>query len=82
MGQILLTDEEIEQAKAQAEKDAWSHKAHPRFEKEKTLLRVQLKKVVEWLKKHNDFNEYGAERKSCGLLLTIKDWQALLKEIK
>ncbi len=46
---ILLTDEEIKQAIVGADKEIWSFKAHPRWEGEKYLLKVQLKKVYEWL---------------------------------
>ncbi|GAH06775.1 unnamed protein product, partial [marine sediment metagenome] len=35
---------------------------------------------IEWLKKHNDFNELGIESKNRGLLLTTKNYQTLKKE--
>lgn len=38
---------------------------------------VEISKMIQWLDKHNDFNECGA-RTGSGLLLTIKDWQYLL----
>jgi len=37
----LLTDEEIERLKEEAEVLFWFHKPHPRFEKEKHLLKAQ-----------------------------------------
>ena len=43
---VLLTDEEIEGAKSEAERLSWTFKVHPRFEKEKYLLGIQLKKVA------------------------------------
>jgi hypothetical protein len=39
------------------------------------------KELLEWLKEHNSFNEFGVERKGCGLLLTIADYQALRREV-
>ena len=41
------------------------------------IAKAQAKKLVKWLKGHNDFNEFRASRKGAGLLLTIKDWQSL-----
>lgn len=48
---LLLTDEEIGVAKAEAERLYWTFKAHPRFEKEEYLLEAQIKKLVKILKK-------------------------------
>jgi hypothetical protein len=53
----LLTDEQIEIALLEAEKEYWSHGTHPRFEKQKHLLDKQaqlthqetLKAVGEWV---------------------------------
>lgn len=52
--ECMLTDEEIEIAKIEAERLSWTHKAHPRFEKEKYLLEAQAKKIVEWLEEEMD----------------------------
>ena len=49
----ILSDEKIEKAKTEAERLSWTHKAHPRFEKEKYLLLVArrdtIEQMVEWL---------------------------------
>lgn len=45
---IRLTDEEIEQAILEANKEMRSFKAHPRWESEKYLMEAQLKKLAEW----------------------------------
>lgn len=43
---VLLDDGEIEVAISEAVGLSEEHTAHPRFEKEKYLLRIQLKKIV------------------------------------
>ena len=43
---ILLDDDEIRVAKAEAARLSWTHKAHPSYEKEKYLLGVQAKKIA------------------------------------
>lgn len=77
---ILLTDEEIRVAKAEAVRLSWTHKTHPSYEKDKFLLEAQLKKVVEWqlapckVLSHEGFN--GLQGNCC------QCWQALLQEIE
>ena len=48
----LLTDEQIEATKKEAERLSLTHKVHPRFEKEKYLLQAQAlftrQEIVEW----------------------------------
>lgn len=44
---ILLNDKEIKQAVIEADKEIWAYKAHPRWEGEKYLMKVQLKKVAD-----------------------------------
>jgi len=53
-----------------------------RFENCTTKVECQarVERILKWLKQHNDFNECGIERMGCGLLLTIKDYQALKEE--
>lgn len=63
---ILLTDEEIEVAKAEAERLSWTFRAHPRFEKEKYLLGIQLKKIAEFI----------------GGVFSEKKWETLKREIE
>jgi len=49
----ILSDEEIRITKAEAVRLSWTHKAHPRYEKDKYLLEAQndytIKQFVEWL---------------------------------
>lgn len=47
---VRLTDEEIKEAKSEAERLSRTFKVHPRFEEEKYLLDTQLKKVYTWLR--------------------------------
>lgn len=80
---ILLTDKEIMQAVVEADREIWAFKVHPRWEGEKYLMKVQLKKVVKWLEGHSEWADKvffgtGYER---GRLIDNKDWQALLKEV-
>lgn len=48
----ILDDNTIEETKAEAERLSWTHKSHPRFEKEKYLLEVglrdALRQIMEW----------------------------------
>jgi len=81
---ITLDDEEIQIAKAEAYRLSWTHKVHPKSEKEKYLLKAQLKKVVDGIKK----NAYVALDKRTGevelgsIIISPEFWQALLKEVE
>jgi len=43
---ILLTDEQIRVAKAEATRLSWTHKPHPSYEKDKYLLVAQIKAIA------------------------------------
>ena len=46
----VIEDEEIREAKAEAERLYWTHKAHPSYEKDKYLLDRQLNHTKEQLR--------------------------------
>ena len=46
----VIEDEEIREAKAEAERLSWTHKAHPSYEKDKYLLDRQLNHTKEQLR--------------------------------
>lgn len=76
---VLLTDEEIYYG---------LNKVDPGFsqkEREEWIKRAQLKKVVEWLKKHSKYiNHWDCYNDvAIGEFRGIKleDWQTLLKEV-
>ncbi len=59
--ELLLTDEEIKVAKAEAVRLSWTHKAHPSFEKEKYLLEAQLAKAKQHYEQNNTLMVKGTE---------------------
>lgn len=77
---MLLNDKEIEQANREASREVWSHKPHPRFEREKVLLKAQLKKIV------REFEGYICKgcstRNFVNIVVPLKNWQELKREIE
>jgi len=83
---ILLTDEEIEQVtiawlKQEGMDDAneyeWSVD-----EEDKMIAKAQLKKVIEWLKERKEYDDASVNGGSHAILISYKDWQAILDEMK
>jgi len=82
--ETVIDDREIEIAKAVAEKLSLSHKAHPRYEKEKVLLEAQaeiafkagVKRVVRSLAPHYEEGLDGVYRQN-GWWLPDDIWQSI-----
>jgi len=68
---MVLSDKDIERISKKVGLGA------PDYEYERTLLREQLKKVVEWLREHNS---EGASGRYLGL--EPDDWQSILEEVE
>lgn len=79
---ITLDDEEIQIAKAEAYRLSWTHKVHPKSEKEKYLLKAQLKKVVDKFEeaKVYEINTDGVYFWNPSKFREF--WESLLKEVE
>ena len=54
----ILSDEQIQIAKTEAERLSWTHKPHPAFEKEKYLLHAQVDDILRQIKEYEE-GQYG-----------------------
>ena len=72
---ILLTDEEIIRAR-------FDNTGFDEQSQNRCVAKAQLRNVVKWMKERNEYDDASVKGGSHAILISNKEWQALLDEVK